>query len=247
MLAVVSVWKKVLTIPATALAVVVLIAVSLFTGYAGLIAFSVSFLGAGIIGLIKKDLRREREQGLYPHAGARRVVQVLVNSLPSLTFGLVYFLSGKIGFLYASCVAVTAGFSDSAASDIGILSKGKVVSILTFKKVPRGISGGISLAGTISALLASVAVAVCVFASPEIEANGIWIIALGGFIGTLVDSVLGASIQRCYKCNICEELTERLNHCGAPTTLVKGLCFIDNNVVNLLSQFIAAGISLLFL
>ena len=246
MLVGVSLWKKILTVPATAVAVVVLIAVSLFTGYAGLVAFSVSFLGAGIIGLIKKDLRREREIGLYPHVGARGVVQVLVNSLPALIFGLIYFLSGCVAFLYASCVAVTAGFSDSAASDIGILSEGKVISIVTFKQAPRGISGGVSLLGTVAGVVASLIVAVCAFLTPEIEVDGIWIIAVGGVIGMLVDSILGATLQRGYKCMVCGAFTERLNHCDAPTEQVKGLKFIDNNAVNFLSQLIAGAISLLF-
>ncbi len=245
-LVVLALWKKVLTIPATCTAFIVLVLASLFTGYTGLTVFSVSFLFAAVIGLIKKEERKKVEEGRYPHEGARAMVQVLANALPALIYGAVYFATGLHSFLIASAVTVTAGIADSAASDIGNLSKGKVVNILTFKKVERGMSGGVSLLGTLSALVASTCVSAIVFAVGEVGIKGLWVMTLSGFLGTIVDSLLGASVQRAYKCVQCGFITERKEHCNKPTELIKGLEFVDNNVVNVVSLIIAGAISLIF-
>lgn len=244
MLVVLALWKKALTIPATISAYAILLLSALFTGYSGVVVFTISFVGAVVVGLVKREKRKMREEGLYPHVGARGLVQVLCNAMPALIFGAVYFATGIKCFLFASVTTVIAGVADSFASDLGITSDGKVVSILNFKEVPRGMSGGVSLFGTLSALTTSVVVALIIFAIGEIGVTGLWITALSGFMGTIVDSILGASIQRAYKCKECGKMTERKTHCGIPTERVKGWEIVDNNVVNAVSLMIAGAISI---
>ncbi len=239
-------WKKVLTVPATVSAFLVLVLSALFTSYSGLAVFSVSFIFAAIIGLIKREKRKEREEGLHAHVGARGLRQVLANSVPALIYGAVYFVTGLKNFMLASLVTVIAGVADSAASDLGILSDGKVISPITFKEVPRGLSGGVSLFGTASAFITSVIVALIVWAIGEIDAIGLLIMASMGFLGTVIDSLLGASVQRAYRCKACGTLTEREEHCAQPTVLVKGFKFIDNDIVNFLSLIIIGAITLIF-
>lgn len=241
-----ALWKKVLTIPATVSAFIILVLSALFAGYTGVVVFSVSFVLSAIVGLVKREKRKAREEGLYPHVGARGIVQVLCNAFPALVYASVYFALGIEAFKVASAVTVIAGVADSFASDLGIVGEGKVVSIITFKEVPRGMSGGVSLLGTLSALLSSLAVALVVFAVGEVGIKGLWVMALTGFIGTIIDSLLGASIQRAYRCSKCGKLTERQTHCDMPTIKVKGCKWVDNNVVNALSLVVAGAISLLF-
>ena len=78
-LVVLALWKRVLTIPATVSAFFILLLSALFTSYSGLTIFAVSFVLSAVLGLIKKEKRKEREEGLYPHVGARGIVQVLSN------------------------------------------------------------------------------------------------------------------------------------------------------------------------
>ncbi len=243
LLAVLAIYKKVLTVPATAVSVCVLIAMSAFTGYAGLVAFGASFVGAAVIGFIGKKKRAEREEGIHEHKGPRSVVQVLVNSVPSVVFGLVWFVTGKECLLIASCACVAEGFADSAASDIGILSDGKVVDILTFKPSPRGFSGGVSALGTVSAVLASVYTAGLVLATGTINVIGFAVIAVSAFVGTLMDSIFGAGIQAVYRCSVCGKNTESPVHCGQPAVLVKGVKVINNDFVNATSSFVAGAIA----
>jgi uncharacterized membrane protein len=65
-------------------------------------------------------------------------------------------------------------------------------------------------------------------------------LAAGGLAGVLVDSLLGATVQRRRWCPACERQTERTTHdCGTPTAPRGGLAWLDNDMVNLLSN--AAG------
>ena len=243
LLVILALWKKALTIPATATAFIILLSSALFTGFTGVVTFSISFVGAVAVGLIKRQKRKEREEGLYAHQGARNIVQVLANSLPAIVYGAVYFATGKKAFLVASAVTVIAGVADSFASDLGIVGDGKVINIITLKPCHRGMSGGVSLLGTSSALITSVAVSSIVFAVGEIGVKGLWISALCGFVGTLIYSVLGASVQGAYECVKCGKTTERKSHCGEPTKLVKGLGFVNNDLVNLISLFVSGAIA----
>ena len=58
---------------------------------------------------------------------------------------------------------------------------------------------------------------------------------------------LGASIQVKYKCEKCKKITERKEHCGKETNYYKGIKWIDNNLVNLLSNAIVFIILLIIL
>lgn len=243
-LVVLALYKKALTIPATISAFVVLVASAVFTGYTGVATFSISFVGAVAVGLVKRQKRKEREEGLYQRQGARCIVQVLANAMPALIYGSIYFATGIHAFLVASVATIVAGVADSFASDLGILSDGKVINILTFKETTRGMSGGVSLLGTMSALTTSAVVATLVFLVGDVGVKGLWITALTGFMGTLIDSVLGASLQGSYRCTVCGKATERRLHCGEPTEKIKGLTCVTNDVVNVLSLMLAGALSI---
>ncbi len=60
------------------------------------------------------------------------------------------------------------------------------------------------------------------------------IITGAGWIGSLVDSLLGATLQVIYFCPACEKETERhpLHGCGEQTTRVRGLLWMNNDWVN---------------
>ena len=65
-------------------------------------------------------------------------------------------------------------------------------------------------------------------------------VALGGVVGALLDSLLGATVQARRWCAMCARETERAVHdCGTATRPLRGWAWLDNDLVNFLSN--AAG------
>ncbi len=57
---------------------------------------------------------------------------------------------------------------------------------------------------------------------------------LGGMVGAFFDSFLGATVQAIYLCPHCEKETEKhpLHTCGTRTERVRGLSWLNNDMVN---------------
>jgi uncharacterized membrane protein len=67
-------------------------------------------------------------------------------------------------------------------------------------------------------------------------------IAIGGFCGALVDSVLGATVQEVRFCPACGEETELpLHDCGASTTTARGIAWFNNDAVNLAATLVGSA------
>jgi len=71
-------------------------------------------------------------------------------------------------------------------------------------------------------------------------------VILAGVAGSLVDSLLGATVQAIYYCPACQKETEKhpLHHCGTPTRQVRGLKWLNNDWVNFFAHFSGALIAL---
>jgi len=92
--------------------------------------------------------------------------------------------------------AISAALSDTVSSEIGMLSKKKPVLITNFKKVETGTDGAITLLGTLAGLGAAIIIGgyYFFFVQSSLEIAGILIAA--GFTGSIVDSLLGATLER---------------------------------------------------
>jgi uncharacterized protein (TIGR00297 family) len=147
---------------------------------------------------------------------------------------------------------ITAGFAgalatataDTWATEIGSRSRARPRSILTRQPTAPGASGGVTVDGLVAsavaaALIAGMASAQVVSTSRHSPPRAI-AIALGGFTGALVDSVLGAAVQEVRFCDSCFVETEAPVHrCGTHTRVLRGAPWCDNDMVNAIAT--AAG------
>jgi uncharacterized membrane protein len=95
----------------------------------------------------------------------------------------------------AFAAAFAAAAADTVSSELGQVFGKKPVLITTFKAVPHGTNGGITLAGTAAGALASAAVAAIACAVGLVPAGLAWLPFAAGFVGMNIDSVLGAMME----------------------------------------------------
>jgi uncharacterized membrane protein len=114
--------------------------------------------------------------------------------------------------------------------------------ILGGRQVAPGTSGGITTQGMLAALAGALAI---VAVSAAVGWSIRWYaVFAGGLGGSLVDSILGASIQERRWCPDCETQTERHVHsCGTSTLHRGGIRGCDNDFVNLISTISGAVIT----
>jgi uncharacterized protein (TIGR00297 family) len=190
--------------------------------------------------------RKEALKKIHQKGGRRDMFQVLANGGAGAACALLYRLTGSPAWAVGFAVSFASSNADTWASEVGVLSRGQPVSLVTFRAVPRGVSGGVSVLGSSMALGGAIFIGL-IFALGNlvlgIPAGGFvrlgLVVALGGFAGSVVDSLLGATIQAQYS-GAAGELTERpLGDDGSRNELVRGFRFINNDVVNFASCALA--------
>jgi uncharacterized protein (TIGR00297 family) len=135
--------------------------------------------------------------------------------------------------------ALAAATADTWGTEIGVLTKGKTRSAVTWKPVEPGTSGGISETGTLAGAIGALVIAFSGYLWYSDMKTAV-VVVLAGMLGSYVDSVVGATLQAQYRCSVCGKGTERTVHCNKPATLVSGQRWVNNDVVNSICSLIGA-------
>ncbi|MBQ7415951.1 MAG: DUF92 domain-containing protein [Oscillospiraceae bacterium] len=215
-------------------------------GFVPVVFIAVLFLVSTVVSVVGKKIKK-RIAGQAESHKARRAHQITAVGLFAIIALILYWITNVPIFYYLFFLALTEQIADSMASDIGCLTAKKNVSIITGKPVEKGISGGISVLGTVAALVSSFLLMVLPMAFGVISPLICLAIGLIAFVGTLADSVVGALAQSLYECDTCNALTETDMHCGKPAKLIKGFRMIDNVAVNYIAGLITCGFGFLLL
>lgn len=182
--------------------------------------------------------RDKRQHGVVAQAkGARRDAgQVLANGGVA-TLALLLPAPWAEPLFLGALAAATA---DTWATEIGLLARHAPRLITTLRPVPPGTSGGVTPLGLLASALGAAVI------------GGVWgcfrsrprgLAELGrassaallvGLAGSLVDSLLGATVQAGYVCPVCASTVEVPVDatCAAQATLEAGWPWVDNDVVN---------------
>ena len=170
-----------------------------------------------------------------------------------------FAVNPNLSFLWVGFAASLAGANaDTWATELGILNPRQPVLLTTFRRVPQGTSGGVSLVGSLAALSGSALVGLVAILvgglgwAPALSIPA-WalfvIIAVAGFLGSFFDSFLGATLQAVYHCPTCEKETEKhpLHTCGTETVQARGLHWLTNDWVNAACTLSAALVGMILL
>ena len=148
----------------------------------------------------------------------------------------------------AILAALSCSCGDTWASEVGSVIGGKPRLITNWKPVPTGTNGGITAVGVACSIAGGAVIGLSHFATllvfwkfPDVtwlsQTPLIWVGALSGLTGSLVDSLLGAMLQFS---GFSEKLGRVVNVPGQGVTHVSGWDVLDNHTVNLLSSLITA-------
>ena len=228
--------KKALTWPAVLTADAMILLISWLSSVR-----EAAFLIAMYVVVFAVDLVFHSGSGsIKKKGGTRRFSQIMANGTAGCVCILLYALLEAPAFLIGYYCSIYEVLSDSIASDVGVLSKREPRDICTGKVLPRGISGGISLLGSVSSGAACLGMGLVTGLVLELSAPQTATIIAVPYCGMLVDSIIGSLIQVKYRCSVCGALTEKQIHCGAPAVICGGRRSINNSTVNFICTVLSA-------
>jgi uncharacterized protein (TIGR00297 family) len=166
----------------------------------------------------KIGYQRKQRIGTAEKIEGRNAYQVLANLGVAALCAILYALQGRAIFLLGIAASLSEAAADTVSSEIGQLSSEKARLITTWKLVPAGTDGGVTVLGTASGLAAAIAVSAACIVGGMVPWNRAGIVILAAFFGTVADSFLGAALER------------------------RGL--LNNDLVNFLGTLVAALIAL---
>ena len=235
LMALVAMRKRFLSAGGTAAAVILGFIVMYLGAVSAIVMLIFFFLSCSILGRLQKD------DGISAKGSRRRdMMQVVANGLPAaMALLAARFSSNPDIFLAAFAAAIAEAEADTFSGEIGRLSHSDPVSIITFTKVPKGISGGVSVLGFLAGMGGSLLIALLFMGTWGCTFPRLLIVAASGFLGSVFDSFLGASIQVRFRRKD-GSITEREYEGGERNERVRGIRWIDNDAVNFLSGSFAA-------
>lgn len=232
-----------------ALASVILGTLAMVAGVRWGVMLVVYFATATWLSRLKHAEKAARTSGVVEKTGARDALQVMANGSVFVAAALGGDLLHMPILDVAALGALAASMADTCGTEIGSAFGGQPRSIVSWKRMAPGLSGGVTIVGTIATILGS-AVIGTTGRMLGLSVVASWSAFAGGIAGALADSLLGSSLQERRRCPACGAPTERKQHncrpAGTRTVIVGGIGRFDNDWVNLTSTVIGALCAAIF-
>lgn len=189
-----------------------------------------------ITGSLLSRLNGEKEE-----SNGRSAVQVFANGIVGAICLVLYTLWKQPIFLLAAIMSFAISMADTIGAELGKYWRGKTWDIITLKPVAVGLSGGVSVSGTLAALIAAFVLATVGGWLYALHWSSVLLITAVGFLGMLIDSVLGSRWQALYQLpdgTFSETPMQEAK-------LIKGWAWCTNHSVNLLSNTLTISLIIL--
>lgn len=208
-----------LTLPAALVGGLIGFLVFAGAGYAGILVLGAFFM-MGVLATSHKKEVKARIVVNDPHPEKRNAGQVLANGGMAALMGLLALADPVHTQVYILMLAASlaSAAADTLSSELGMVYGRNFYHILTFKKDQKGLDGVVSIEGTLLGAAGAAVIAGIHSLFFDFGKDSLLII-LAGIVGNLVDSILGASLERKH--------------------------LINNDVVNFLNTLAAALVALL--
>lgn len=166
-------------------------------GWQGYLVVMFYFLvGSGVtrIGMAQKEAEGIAEK----RSGARGPENVWGSALTGTLCALGTLIVGvpyRSLLLLGYVASLSTKLSDTTASEVGKAYGKQTFLITTLQPVARGTEGAVSLEGTLAGIVGSLAIAMVGWGVGLIDLTGVAFCVLAAFIGTNLESVIGATLQ----------------------------------------------------
>ncbi|MBC8090051.1 MAG: DUF92 domain-containing protein [Phycisphaerae bacterium] len=211
------------------------------------------FVLATVVSRVGKQRKAGRVLGVVEKGGQRDAAQVFANGGVFCLLLLILLAGGTqctpdthCGYLVSVAAAgsLAAAGADTWATEFGTLFGGTPFSTRTLSRVAVGTSGAVTLPGTMALLAGAVVLAFIAaqLAVTPSDARTMAAVVMGGTLGAVADTLIGAWMQERRRCPLCATLTEqRVHQCGTRTVHHAGISGLNNDVVNFLCASVGAA------
>jgi uncharacterized protein (TIGR00297 family) len=248
-------WRQALTISGVVGAVLVGTLIFGFGGWIWGLVLITFFISSSWLSHYRRD-EKEVVAEKFAKGSRRDLGQALANGGLGAVLA-VAFARFPDPLLFAAFLGVMATVNaDTWATELGILSRVPPRLVTTGKVVPPGTSGGVTRLGIWASVAGALLIGAMATALTQIEsllsgnhwqleAVSLPLLAIGGgLVGSLFDSLLGATVQRIYFCDRCRQETESPVHrCGQPTRPLRGWGWLNNDVVNFIASLLGGVVA----
>ena len=224
-----------------------------FGGWTWGFALVAFFVSSSALSHYKERVKEQRAAEKFAKGGRRDIVQALANGGVGALIALIYALLGEPPLLLALFVGVMATVNaDTWATELGVLSPHRPRLITTGRTVEPGTSGGITLLGTGAAAAGSLLIGGVMLVGLALGAPTVgllwWLLPaalLGGVGGSMVDSLLGATVQAIYRYPNGKETERVVGRDGTPNSFVRGWRWMNNDLVNFSSSLVGGLVAVI--
>lgn len=165
-------------------------------GFTGIVLLAGFFL-LGTLATSWKLEFKEKERLAERDRGKRKPSQVLANGGIAAILGLIIWMYPHLSSLLRLMMAgsLSAAAADTLSSELGMVYGKRFYNIKNLRRDRKGLDGVISLEGTLCGMGGSAIIACIYSIGFGWSVDFLWII-VAGTIGNLVDSFLGATLER---------------------------------------------------
>lgn len=171
-------------------------------GVAAIVVGWLIFAGAGYVGELQLftffvlsvlATRHGRAIKGKAHGEMRDAFQVFANGGVAAILAVCAMIDYDHTAVYTLMIAgsLAAAIADTLSSELGMVYGKRTFNILTFRKEAKGLDGVISIEGTLIG-----AAGAFIIAGIYMWDSSLWIITVAGVGGNVIDSILGATLER---------------------------------------------------
>jgi len=224
-----------------------------FGGWSGAALLLAFFISSSALSRFKES-QKENLAEKFSKGSQRDLSQALANGGVAAMCIVFYALTGQVAWWAAFAAALATANADTWATELGVLSRTPPRLVTNGREVEVGTSGGITFWGTGAATVGSLFIALIALLAILFDPNlhtripnpplFVFLLTFAGLLASLFDSLLGATVQAIYYCDVCQKETERhpTHRCGAPTRRRRGWPWLDNDWVNFLATLVGAAL-----